>query len=148
MNANAIYEKCKNRELITSFNRVGVSVSYKDIRQHRSNLAKLAILKSNANSIPMLNHFVGSEFTLAAVDNFDQSDKNNLSGMQSTHDTAMILCQTTPDRIPNKPCKDNVNFKSVKSVTELPCQRILNFTSNKKNSLPGNSSVDDELFKN
>ena len=68
--------------------------------------------------------------------------------MQNTHDTAMILCQTTPDRIPNKPCKDNVNLKSVKSVTELPCQRILNFTSNKKISLPGTFSVDAELFKN
>ena len=68
--------------------------------------------------------------------------------MQSTHDTAMILCQTTPDRIPNKSCKDYVNLKSVKSVTELPCQRILNFTSNKNISLPGNVSVDAELFKN
>ena len=65
MNANAIYEKCKSRELITSFNRVGISVSYKGIRQHRSNLAKLDILKSNENNIPMPNHFVGSEFTLA-----------------------------------------------------------------------------------
>ena len=34
MNANAVYEKCKSRELITSFNRVGISVSYKCIRQH------------------------------------------------------------------------------------------------------------------
>ena len=102
----------------------------------------------NENSIPMPNHFVHSEFSLAALDNFDHSDKNSLSGMQSTHDIAMILRQTTPDRIPNKPCKDDVNLKSVKSVTELPCQRILNFTSNKKISLPGNVSVDAELFKN
>ena len=65
MNANAIYEKCKSGELITSFNLVGVSVSYKGIRQHHSNLAKLAILKSNENSIPMPNNFVRSEFTLA-----------------------------------------------------------------------------------
>ena len=148
MNANAIYEKCKRRELITSFNLVGISVSYKGIRQHRSNLAKLAILKSNESSIPMPNHFVGSEFTLAAVDNFDHSDKNSLSGMQSTHDTAMILCQTTPDRIPNKPCQGDTNLKSVKSVKELPCQRILDFTSNKNISLSGNFSVDAELFKN
>ena len=68
--------------------------------------------------------------------------------MQSTHDTAVILCQTTPDRTPNKPCKYDVNLISVKSVTELPCQRILNFTSNKKLSLPGKFSVDDEIFKN
>ena len=148
MNANTIYEKCKSRELTKSFNRVGISVSYKDIHQHRSNLAKLAILKSNENSILMSNDFVHSEFTLAALDNFDHSDKNSLSGMQSTHDTAMIHCQTTTDRIPNKPCKDDVNLKSVKSVTELPCHRILNFTLNKKISLPGNFSVDAELFKN
>ena len=147
-NANAIYENCKSRELITSFNRVGISVTYKDIRHYRSDLGKLAILKSNENSIPMPNHFVGSEFTLTAVDHFDHSDKNSLSGMQSTHDIAMILYQTTSDRIPNKPCKDDVNLKSVKSVNELPCQRILNFTSNKKISLPGNFSVDAELFKN
>ena len=29
MNASAIYEKCKSRELITSFNRAGLCVSYK-----------------------------------------------------------------------------------------------------------------------
>ena len=62
MNASAIYEKCENRELITSFNRSGLCVRYKEIKKHRRNLAKLAILNSKSNGVPISSHFVPNEF--------------------------------------------------------------------------------------
>ena len=77
MNVSAIYEKCKSRELITAFNRAGLCVSYKEIQKHRNNLAKLAILNSKSNGVPIPSHFVPNEFTLGALDNFDHSDKNS-----------------------------------------------------------------------
>ena len=66
MNVSAIYEKCKSRELITAFNRAGLCVSYKEIQKHRNNLAKLAILNSKSNGIPIPTYFVPNGFTLGA----------------------------------------------------------------------------------
>ena len=104
---NAIYEKCKSRELITAFNRAGLCVSYKEIQKHRNNFAKLAILNSKLNGVPIPSHFVPNEFTSGALDNFDHSDKNSLSGLFSSHDTA-ILCQTKPRENTTKPSKGEV----------------------------------------
>ena len=93
MNASAIYDKCKSHELIT-FNQAGACVSYKEIKKQRNSLAKLAILNSKSNGVPIPSHFVPIEFTLGALDHFDHSGKNSLSGLFSNHDTAIILCQT------------------------------------------------------
>ena len=43
MNSKAIYQKCKSRELLTSFNLLGLCTSRKETKLHRNNLAKLAI---------------------------------------------------------------------------------------------------------
>ena len=82
MNSSAIYEICKIRELLTC-----------------CNLAKFAISRSNDTGIPLPTHFSKSQFTIAAMDNFDHSDFNSLTGTAATHDTAMTLFQTKLDQI-------------------------------------------------
>ena len=93
MNAHAISEKCKSRELITSFNRTGICVSYKQLKNDRTDIAKYAVIASGNHGIPIPSHFSFKEFTLAAMDNFDHSDKTSLSGLSGTHDIAMTLFQ-------------------------------------------------------
>ena len=96
MNSSAIYEKCKSRELLRSFNRLGLCASYTEKKLHRNNLAKLAISRSNDTGIPLPTHFSKSQFTIAAMDNFDHSEFRSLTRTAGTHDTAMILlCKTT-----------------------------------------------------
>ena len=96
------------KELITSFNQAGLCVSYKEIKKHRNSSAELAILNSKSNGVPIPSHFVPNEFTLRALDNSDHGDKNSLSGLFSSHDTAMILCQTKPRENTTKPSKSEV----------------------------------------
>ena len=88
MNAAEIYKKCKSRELITSFNRCGVCVSYNSMKRHREALAKYAVRRSEPSGIPLPSHFSLNHFTLAAFDNFDHDDKYTLSGLSSSHNTA------------------------------------------------------------
>ena len=57
MNSSAVYEKCKSRELLTSFNCLGLCTSYKETKLHRNNLAKLTISRSNDTGIPLPTHF-------------------------------------------------------------------------------------------
>ena len=40
MAGHSIHEKCKNMELITLFNKAGLSVSYNEIMKSRRNLAQ------------------------------------------------------------------------------------------------------------
>ena len=80
MNAAEIYERCKSRELITSFNRSGLCISYASMKKHRNDLAKLAIISSSESGLPLPSHFSPSVFTISAFDNFDHTDKNTLSG--------------------------------------------------------------------
>ena len=42
MNSVEIYEKCKSRELITSFNKSGLCISYASMKKHWSEQAKKA----------------------------------------------------------------------------------------------------------
>ena len=57
MNAVEIYERCKSRELITSFNRSGLCISYASMKKHRNDLAKLAIISSSESGLPLPSHF-------------------------------------------------------------------------------------------
>ena len=68
-------------------------MSYIETKQHRNNLAKLTILNSESYGIPIPTHFSSTQFTLAAMDNFDHLDKNSLAGKCAAHDTAMTLFQ-------------------------------------------------------
>ena len=79
MNSSAINEICKSRELLTFFNPLGLCTSYKETKLQRNNLAKLAISRSNDTGIPLPIHFSKSQLTIAAMDDFDQSDFNSLT---------------------------------------------------------------------
>ena len=67
LNAHAIYEHCRNGELITEFTRQCCSVSYKTMRIMRSDRAKYTILKGKDDNAPLPSHFSASSFTLAAI---------------------------------------------------------------------------------
>ena len=67
LNAHAIYEHCRNGELITAFTRQCCSVSYKTMRIMRSDIAKYTILKGKDDNAPLPSHFSASSFTLAAI---------------------------------------------------------------------------------
>ena len=57
MNAVEIYERCKSKELITSFNRSGLCISYKSMKRHREDLEKhkTPIIKPSKSDVPPTN---------------------------------------------------------------------------------------------
>ena len=73
---------------------------------------------------------------LGALDNFGHSNKNSLSGHFSSHDTAIILCQTKLRENTTKPSKSEVNLEGTKSISKLPCQEVTEFHSSKTIILP------------
>ena len=75
-------------------------ISYNTIKQYRTNLAKDAMLKSSENNVPLPSHFNKEMFTIAAFDNFDQTDRTSLSGLSSSHDTVFTLFQVKPSEHP------------------------------------------------
>ena len=79
--------------------------SYKGTKLHRNNLAKLAIARSSDTGIPLPIYFSKSQFTIAAMDNFDHSDFSSLTGTAGTHDTAVTLFQIKPESCCVKPLK-------------------------------------------
>ena len=123
INAHAIYERCKSRELITAFNKQSCCVSYKYMKQHRMDLAKYTIIKGS-DGVPLPSHFLTASFTIAAFDNFDHHGKNSLSGAEHAHDTASILCQEMPPKIMPKPNKSSVDLKCVNIIHKLACSSV------------------------
>lgn len=57
LNEAEIYDKCKSKEVITSFNRYGGSVSYNSMKGHREALAKYAVHRSEHSGILLHSHF-------------------------------------------------------------------------------------------
>ena len=94
MTAHAIYEKCKSRELITTFNHIGVCDSYRQVQKARSNLAQYTL--THCKKVPIPSHFSKVMFTIAAFDSFDHQDRSSPAGMNSNHDTVSTLFQVKP----------------------------------------------------
>ena len=44
MTAHDIYDKCKSKELITTFNHIGICVSYRQVQKAKSNLAQYTLM--------------------------------------------------------------------------------------------------------
>ena len=74
MNAVEIYERCKSRKLITSFNRSGLCISYGNMKKYRNDLDKFAISNSSEFGLLILSHFPSITFTISAFDNFGKND--------------------------------------------------------------------------
>ena len=53
MNAHAIYERCRSRELTTSFNRQSICISYKVMKKLRKNLAIDTVLQNSECHVPL-----------------------------------------------------------------------------------------------
>lgn len=126
MTAHSIYDKCKSKELITSFNRLGLSTSYTDLARSRNLLSSYAIKSCERTYTPIPSHFSSSGFTVGAFDNFDFEDSSSLSGKNSTHDTAMVLFQDISSTPVGKPDVSTTGLerRSCKLKSHLPCQDL------------------------
>ena len=93
-----IYEKCKSREVLTSLNKVGVSLSYNEVQRARNNLGRFTYFQSKNEGVPVPSHFSIDVFTIGAFVNFDHSNRSSLSGKFSNHDTVMTLFQVKPEQ--------------------------------------------------
>ena len=146
MNAHATYERCRSRKLITSFNRQSILISYKVMKELRKDLAKYKALQSSQSHVSLPSHFDKNCFTSAAMDNFDNADKNSLSGRMHAHDTAITLFQVQPDNHIHKPPKDSLDLTNAPNLNKLLCQEIHSFHSSEKLPLGDSFQVQNELY--
>ena len=63
-------------------------------------------------------------FTLTAMDNFDNADKNSLSSMKHAHDTALIVFQVKLKSCKSKRTITSIDISSIKSSDKIKCQEI------------------------
>ena len=148
MSAVDIYHCCISRELITAFNRSGLCISYKAMKEHRCNLAKYAVLKESISRIPLQSHFSNSKFTTAAIYNFNHADRNSLSGTACANDTVMTEYQTVPQERPSKSARTEMNLKNVHEQQELNCQELIQYRQKTKMlKIPGEFVVSEGLYK-
>ena len=147
LNAYAIYEHCRSHKLITAFNRQCCSVSYKTMKILESDIAKYTILKSKDDNVPLPSRFSASSFTIGAFDNFDNTDRNSLSGTKHAHDIAITIFQVKPQNPISKPKKSIVELKSIKKLQKLKCQELVFFDSKGPNlPLPDSFEVSRDLL--
>ena len=63
-------------------------------------------------------------FTLTAMDNFDNANKNSLSTMKHAHHTALTLFQVKPKTWKSNPTTTSIDIPGIKSPGKLKCQEI------------------------
>ena len=92
MAAHNIYDICKSQELITSLNQIDVCISYNEIQREREreSLAHYTFKQKENWGVPIPSHFVKENFAIAALDNFDHTDRSSTLGMLSNHDTVTV----------------------------------------------------------
>ena len=129
MTTHVIYDKCKSRELITVFNHIGVSVSYRQVQKAKNNLTQYTLMQCEKVLVPIPSHFSKNMFILAALENFDHQDRSPSSGMNSNHGTVLILFQIKPGNTPSKPLKSSLSLKTVSDSSSLvfSSQKVIPF---------------------
>ena len=143
---HAVYDKYKRKELITTFNHIGVRVSSRQVQKAESDLAQYTLMQCGKVLVPIPSHFSKDMFTIAVLDNFDYQDRSSPTGMNSNHDTVSILFQAKPDHTPSKPLQRTV---SDSASLVFPCQKIIPFKGVKKKIvLDSNFIVEDKLLQN
>lgn len=70
MNTRAIHEACKGKLLITSFNHLGLAMSYDEMRRYHNDMASY-IADTNTDSVALPSHYGPGMFTSSAIDNLD-----------------------------------------------------------------------------
>ena len=122
---HSVYKKCKSREVLTSFNKVGVTVSYNEVQRARNDLARFTYFQRKNEGVPISSHFSKDEFTIGAFDNFDHSNRSSLSGKFSN--------QVKPEQPSKKPDKTQIGLTKVILKGNLPCQEKHLFFGSKEN---------------
>ena len=69
------------------------------------------IYRKKNESLP--SHYGTSSFTIAAFDNLDNTDRNNLSRTKHAHDTAITIFRVKPQNPVSKPKQSTVELKSI-----------------------------------
>ena len=116
------------------------------MKELKNDLAKYTVLHSSECHVPLLSHFERDCFTLAAMDNFDNADKNSISGRMHEHDTAITLFQVQPDMHIQKPPKVSLDLTNAPNLNKLLCQEIHSFHSSQKLPLGDSFWVQNELY--
>ena len=135
MDAIKVYEKQKSHEVIVSFNRSGLCVSYRTMKKHLEDLAELAISKSEQHVVPLPINVSKVSFTLTAFDNFGHNDKSTKFGTLSTHDTVSFLFKEVPSIKLSTPTKSKISLENVDMKVKLQWQEVIPFSTSKQINL-------------
>ena len=151
MTAHHVYDKCKSKELLTTLNRVEVSVSYNEVQQARRSLAKCTVWESEGGNVPLPSQFISDQFTLAAFNSFDHCDCSSLSGKRSSHDTVMTVFQVQPVSTLSKLSisSTGINISNKNIPNKLPYQHLMEYTRRKKDlTIPDTFIVEKSMLSN
>ena len=135
MMAHTVYNKCKSKELISTLNKVGYSISYTEYHKCRHRLAGYVYKSGLSTHMPLPAHINTKEFAMAAFHNFDHEDMSTTSGTKRNHDTVTVIFQNVG--------KDDMQVRKEKVsefgplppysdlVDKLDCQKLQTYIYNK-----------------
>ena len=140
MNAHITYNKSKSKELITIGNSLGHCVSYTSLRKLRFNFSARAAFLGEQSYVPRPIQFNDIEFCLGSFDNLDHTDLATISGMQSNHDSVMVLFQnksmTRNKDPPTLTLSDlQILYRGRTHLKNLRCQQLKQFFIKSKQQL-------------
>lgn len=123
-----IHNLVKCKRTVTSFNHMGLGISYQDVERIKNKLA-LFSAKKYGKDMPLPSHMNPETFTWVAIDNFDHLE-GTFSGLYSTHDTVIVFFQVEDKnyalahRKPKMSTTD-VDSRACKMDVKLLCQQLV-----------------------
>ena len=124
--SQVMYDTCKSATLIKSFNRFGLCTSYDELMRNHNDMAMH--VKNSGEDDPFPINFSQSEFTIAAIDNFDH-DEATLLGIGGSHDTVTVLFKEDIGTRSTKPNMYTTNIVHGPNAfhANLECQKLGEF---------------------
>ena len=142
--SQSIHDKCRSKQLIQIFNKLGLCISYDELERIDCSLANEIMDSCVENKVSLPPTITSSSTIHGAMDNFDHNE-NTLSGKGSSHDTILMVFQNSDTSTET----ENVLHKSVNCNLErsrsfkfdLDCQKVLPFQKLARGKIPDNLKI-------
>lgn len=119
------YGKTRSRELLTTLNKIGVSISYCEARRLRNLLCNYTLCSQNPDETPIPSHF-SKGWTMGALDNENFEDNSSISGCHTKNYTAQVLYQDASEPSKSKPSVSSSRLSKSLPLCKnrLQCQTV------------------------
>ena len=144
---HTVHEIIRSKQLIHILNRLGICMSYDEIKRQNCSLSLRTIHMFWNENVSLPPSILPGNLVQAAIDKFDHEERTP-SRIGGSHDIIMVVFQNNQqhqEKTAIKKSDFNINYTQKKLTCILPCQVLNKYNHTKRAKIPMNFTISKRL---